>query len=97
MTEEIRCPHCGSTEHQHRNGHTHANSPRFLCYLCKRAYTPNPKPHAYSQEKREEAFRIYYSGVSSRGVGKIQNMSHCNIIRWLKKTDKSDENPTKTE
>jgi len=33
--------------------------------------------------------KIYYSGVSGRGVGNILGMSKSNVVRWIKKNDKS--------
>jgi len=42
-------------------------------------------PKRYSDETRTLALKIYYSGVSGNGVGKIFNMHHSNVMRWIKK------------
>jgi transposase-like protein len=54
--------------------------------ICGRKYTPNPQSKGYSEEVRKEALRIYYSGVSGRGVGKILGISKANVFSWIKKT-----------
>ena len=36
----------------------------------------------------KEALRIYYSGVSSRGVGKILGMGKSNVLNWIKEASK---------
>jgi hypothetical protein len=38
-------------------------------------YTLNPKKREYSEETKTLAFKMFYSGVSGRGVGKILKMS----------------------
>ena len=37
---------------------------------------------------RELAIKMYYSGVSGRGVGKALGMSKSNVYNWIKKTEK---------
>ena len=55
-----------------------------MCKDCGIAYTPQPKRRAYSEETRTHALKIYYSGVSERGVGKILGMSKANVYNWIK-------------
>jgi transposase-like protein len=43
------------------------------------------RPAKYQRKKRKEALRIYYSGVSSRGVGKILGMGKSNVLNRIKK------------
>ena len=50
----------------------------------------------YSEEIKKEALRIYYSGVSGRGVGKILGMSKANVYNWIKKTEPTDMDKWKT-
>jgi transposase-like protein len=56
-----------------------------MCKECGIAYTLNPKSHAYSEEERKSAIKIYYSGVSGRGVGRIMGMDKSNVYKWIKK------------
>ena len=43
------------------------------------------KQHAYPEETRELAIKMYYGGVSARGVGKILGMNKSNVTNWIKK------------
>jgi len=57
-----------------------------MCKKCNIYYTMNPKSCAYPEEVRQQAMRIYYTGVSGRGVGKVLKMSKSNVFNWIKKT-----------
>lgn len=56
-----------------------------MCKICNHKYTPSPKTREYSEETKKQALKIYYSGVSARGVGKIMGMSKANVLNWIKK------------
>jgi len=89
-TEEIKkCPYCGKTENQVKAGFNASGTQRCKCKECKKYYTLEPKKHEYSEQTRELALKIYYSGVSARGVAKILKMNKSNIANWIKKTKKS--------
>jgi transposase len=45
----------------------------------------DPKKREYPEEIQKMALKIYYSGVSGRGVGKILGMSKANVYNWIKK------------
>ena len=51
-------------------------------------YTINPKRHEYPEETRKLAIKMYYGGVSGRGVGKILQMNKSNVMNWIKKERK---------
>jgi len=93
--EGRKCPKCGKVEMQKNAGFTKAGSQRCKCLDCNYTYTLNPKPHAYSEEVKMMALRVYYSGVSGRGVGKVFGMNKANVYNWIKKTgnsvDKSED------
>jgi len=80
-----RCPQCGQHTNQINKGRNRSGTQRCMCKDCGIAYTPQPKHHAYSEETRTHALKIYYSGVSGRGVGKILGMSKANVYNWIKK------------
>jgi transposase-like protein len=84
-----RCPKCGKAENQINSGKTQSGSQRCTCKDCNYKYTLNGKTRAIPEEKRKEALRIYYSGVSSRGVGKILGMGKENVLRKNKKNSSS--------
>ena len=80
-----QCPKCGSVEKQVNAGYNRSGSQRCVCNLCNHKYTPSPKTRTYSEEAQKQALKIYYSGVSARGVGKIMGMSKANVLNWIKK------------
>jgi len=81
-----KCPKCGKSENQVNAGKNRSGTQRCTCKDCNYKYTLNGKTRAYPEEKRTEAMRIYYSGVSGRGVGKIMGMGKSNVLNWIKKT-----------
>ena len=86
IEEAKRCPKCGKTEKQVRKGFNRSGTQRCLCKECGIVYTMDPKRHAYDEDTKKLALKIYYSGVSGRGVGKILGMSKGNVYNWVKKT-----------
>ena len=87
------CPKCGVVGHQQKKGYNRSGTQRCICAACGGTYTLNPKSRAYSEEVRRTALRIYYSGVSGRGVGKILKMNHANVVNWIKKTERGVDKP----
>ena len=86
-TEEAwkRCPKCGKIENQIKAGYNGSGSQRCKCKECGIYYTINPKRHEYPEETRKLAIKMYYGGVSGRGVGKILQMNKSNVMNWIKK------------
>jgi len=87
------CPKCGSASNQKNAGVNRSGTQRCYCKECNIYYTLNPKRRAYPEEVRMQALRIYYSGVSGRGVGKVMKMSKANIFNWVKKTGRGVDKP----
>ena len=85
-TERTKCPECGAEDGQMRNGANRSGTQTYHCRHCNKFYTPKPKQQEYSEETKELALKMYYSGVSGRGVGKILGMSKANVYNWIKKT-----------
>ena len=83
-----RCPKCGKTENQIKAGRNASGSQRCKCKECGIYYTIDPKQHEYPDEIRPLAIKMYYSGVSGRGVGKILNMNKAKAVNWIKKERK---------
>ena len=86
IDENKRCPKCGKIENQIKVGFNRSGTQRCQCKECGTRYTLNPKKKEYSEEERNHALKLYYSGVSARGVGKIMGMSKANVLNWIKKT-----------
>jgi transposase-like protein len=83
--EGKRCPECGSIENQIKKGKNRSGTQRCMCKECGAAYTIDPKKRAYPEETRELAIKMYYSGVSGRGIGKALGMNKSNAYNWIKK------------
>ena len=86
-TAEKKCPACQAVSRQMKKGFNRSGTQRYLCGKCGATYTPEPKRHAYSEEVREMAIKIYYAGASGRGVGKVFCMSKANVYNWIKKNE----------
>ena len=80
-----RCPKCGKLENQVKAGRNSSGSQRCKCKECGTYYTIEPKRHEYPEETKELAIKMYYGGVSGRGVGKILGMNKSNVMNWIKK------------
>ena len=80
-----KCPKCGKLESQVKAGRNSSGSQRCRCKECGIYYTIEPKRHEYPEETRELAIKMYYGGVSGRGVGKILGMNKSNVMNWIKK------------
>ena len=74
-----KCPKCGKIENQVKAGYNGSGTRRCKCKECSIYYTVDPKRHAYPEETRELAIKMYYGGVSGRGVGKILGMNKSNV------------------
>ena len=88
MMIKPQCPRCKAEDGQMKNGKNRSGSQSYLCRHCKKAYTSDPKRLAYNEEIRTQAMKIFYSGTSGRGVGKIFGFSKANVYNWIKKTTK---------
>ena len=91
MEKTIKCPSCGSETGQHKYGTNKSGTQRYRCYGCKKAYTPNPADHNYTEEEKTLAIKIYYENSSGRAVGRILGMSKANAARWIK--ERAEEIP----
>lgn len=83
--KNVECPCCGENSNIVGYGFNRSGTQRCRCNVCKKTFTKDSKRHKYSDEVKEQAIKIYYSGVSGRGVGKIFGMGKENVVRWIKK------------
>ena len=81
-------------ENQVKAGYNRCGTQRCVCKSCNHYYTLNGKTREYSDEVKQQALKIYYSGVSGRGVGKVLGMSKANVYNWIKKTKGSVDKRT---
>jgi transposase-like protein len=82
---EMKCPVCGCQCNQSKKGFNRSGTQRCICKECNATYTLNPKRREYPEEIREAAIKVYYSGATGRGVGRLFNMSKANVYNWIKK------------
>ena len=87
IDENRRCPKCSKVENQINKGYNRSGTQRSKCKDCDIYYTVEPKKHEYPEETKQLAIKMYYSGVSGRGVGKVLGMSKSNVYNWIKKPD----------
>ena len=80
-----KCPVCGAETKQMKMGFNRSGTQRCICKECGVTYTLEPKKREYPEEIRRQAIKLYYSGVSGRGVGKLLSMSKANVYNWIKK------------
>jgi transposase-like protein len=85
INENRRCPKCNCADNQINAGYNKSGTQRCLCRHCNYKYTLNGKTREYSDDIKKQAMKMYYSGVSGRGVGKILGMSKANVYNWIKK------------
>jgi transposase-like protein len=80
-TKEIGCNKCGSVDNQIKKGKTRSGSQRLFCKICENKYTPLPK--GYDEETKKNAVKLYLSGTSARGVGKVMGMKGDTVTAWV--------------
>ena len=87
VDENRSCPKCGRIEKQVKKGRNRSGTQRCKCVACGIYYTMESKKHEYPEETKQIAIKMFYSGVSGRGVGKVLGMSKANVYNWIKKTE----------
>lgn len=85
------CPKCGKTENQLKTGYNRSGTQRCKCKECGAYYTINPKKREYPEEIRKLAIKMYFGGISARGIGKIFHMSQSNVMNWIKKEPSNEK------
>jgi len=82
------CPNCGSENPKLKRGFNRSGTQRIMCKECGIRFTLDPKKREYDEETKKLAMKMYYSGTSGRGVGKVLVMSKANVYNWIKKTER---------
>ena len=79
---QVGCNKCGAVASQIKQGFTSAGSQRVLCKLCMSKYTPIKK--CYDDNTKLNGVKLYLSGMSARGVGKIIGVKGDTVMEWVK-------------
>lgn len=86
IEEGKQCPNCQKKENQVKMGYNRSGTQRCKCKECGTGYTIDPKKREYPEEIRKLAIKMYYSGVSGRGVGNVLGMNKSKVMNWIKKS-----------
>jgi transposase-like protein len=78
-----KCPHCQDEQQQVKIGYNPSGSQRYLCKVCRRKYTPEPKEHGYSQAVRQVALKLYVDGMNLRRIGRTLGVDHQTVANWV--------------
>ena len=79
----ITCPHCQDSSRQVKAGFTRTKSQRYQCQLCRRQYTPEPRPLGYGDETKEMALKLYLEGNGFRRIGRLLSVNHQSVVNWV--------------
>jgi len=78
------CKRCGVFVRQMKMGRNRSGTQRWLCGVCNKTYTVEPKTKAYPCDVRVQAKKLLVSGMSSRRVGQLLGFSKANAYNWCK-------------
>lgn len=76
------CPRCQSNHHR-KAGIVHAKQ-RYECKACGYYYTVQRHANAKPEETKRLALRLYLEGMGLRAIGRVLNVSHVSVYRWVK-------------
>ena len=79
----IACPHCQDSSRQVKAGFTRTRSQRYQCQLCRRQYTPQPRPLGYGDQTKEMALKLYLEGNGFRRIGRLLSVNHQSVVNWV--------------
>ena len=79
----MNCPTCNAEVKQYKAGFNPSGSQRYRCGICKRAYTPKPKPLGHSTETRMLSICLHLKGKSQRAIGRILKVSQQSVANWI--------------
>jgi transposase-like protein len=80
----MKCPQCGASQKQYRNGKTRAGSQRYRCWQCQHSYTPQSKAQGYGAAVRRKAIQQYVDGANLRRIGRQLGVHHQTVANWVK-------------
>ena len=83
------CPKCKSTERV-KNGHIKGR-PRFRCKECGYDYTVMQKSTSVPTDKKRLALQMYLEGLGFNSIGRILNVSHVAVMKWIQRYGKQAE------
>lgn len=82
ISTNLTCGKCGS-DHLVRNGTNGSGNPKYKCKAC--GYGGAIQSKRVSEETKDLVIKAYQERSSSRGVGRVFNVSYQSVLRWAKK------------
>src|SRR5919199_6956563 len=79
----VTCPHCQPSTIQFKTGRTPAGSQGYVCRVCRRKYTPDPRPQGYGDDLRRRAVQLYVEGMNLRRSGRTLGVVHQTVANWV--------------
>ena len=79
----MKCPYCGSSENQVKDGMNGSGSQRYRCKSCGRRHTPEPHGQGYEQALRQKAIELYVDGMNFRRIARHLKVNHQTVINWV--------------
>ncbi len=64
-------------------GFNPSGSQRYLCKVCRRKYTPKPKPQGYSTAMRQRAVQLYVDGLNFRRIARHLKVAPQSVVNWV--------------
>ena len=77
------CPHCDDAERQAKAGFNRTRSQRYECQVCRRTYTPEPRPLGYDDATKATALKLYVEGNGFRRIARLLNVNHQSVVNWV--------------
>ena len=80
----MNCPYCKNADSQVKSGKNRSGTQRYVCKVCQRYYTPEPKQQGYPDEVRLQAVRMYVDGLNLRRIARHLGVNHQSVANWVK-------------
>lgn len=66
-----------------RYGYNRTGTQRYQCTHCERIFTPQPKAAGLPAATRQEAVKLYLTGMSLRKIAKHLQVHHQSVANWV--------------
>ena len=88
IVEKRKCPHCAMAGNQILAGKNRSGSQKCFCNKCKKYYTLDPKTREIPEETKNQAIKMFFTGISARKIGQFYGFSKANVLNWIKKNER---------
>jgi len=88
-TQEILCPHCGSSDLQ-KNGHSENGTQRWRCVHCRKSFQLSYRYNARKPVVKEQIVELTLNSSGVRDIGRILGINKNTVVSELKKNSKCE-------